>query len=472
VQRVYRHRNAETKLGAYTHMAVLGSGAPRILWSSTGDIKNCKHGQTLLGYIWRNSDPSGSPRPFWKDGRSDFLKYHAWKWTQAVAMTKDRQDYFKSFSVYEHRVTGKVELKVCPGTESKKGAAAISAAQKKCVAEFTKDTNPVRSDKNVRGFFVSGTQFIFSKHEDTPDGDEMNKGEVPAYGALGRWILQTLPKEDTDASIKGSLSRSNGDIFKVEGLWNNKIANFWVAAMVEDDKGKRVEVRKERARAVGTVELRMMRREPWWLSRSQGPFVTIPRAAGVILVEDNNEWFPVAVNNDATQLDSRPAITAIGSLLADKRLHASKPRNLFEKCKAQSNFDGKITVIYELWTSDTIREECKWCAQDYAETAAALLKARPGLRKASKERKQRAFDKAYAPKFKAAIKEKAPMGEYKFGATLLNKKHEFITIAEGADSPADVYFALGKYARENCRTLQQIADPRKAGFKGQPRKAN
>lgn len=190
IHKVYRNRFAETKLAPYTHMAVLGSGAPRILWSSSGDIKNCKYGQTLLGYIWRNSDPSGSPKPFWRDGRSDFLKYHAWKWTQTVAMTKDKKDYFKSFSVYEDRVTGKMELKTCEGTESKKPAAAITAAQKKCVATFTKDTNPVRSgDKNLRGFFVSGTKFVFSKHEDKPDGDQMFKGEVPAYGALGRWIL-------------------------------------------------------------------------------------------------------------------------------------------------------------------------------------------------------------------------------------------------------------------------------------------
>lgn len=107
VQRVHRTRNAEVKLGTYFHMGVLGSGAPRILWSSSGDIKNCKYGQTLLGYIWRNSDPSGSPKPFWRESRADFLKYHAWKWTQTVAMTKDKSDYFKSFSVYEDRATGK-----------------------------------------------------------------------------------------------------------------------------------------------------------------------------------------------------------------------------------------------------------------------------------------------------------------------------------------------------------------------------
>jgi hypothetical protein len=363
-------------------MAVLGSGAPRILWSSSGDIKNCKYGQTLLGYIWRNSDPSGSPKPFWREGRRDFLKYHAWKWTQTVAMTKDKKDYFKSFSVYEDRDTGKIELKTCEGTESKKPAAAITAAQKKCVATFTKDTNPVRSgDKNLRGFFVSGTQFIFSKHEDKPDGDQMFKGEVPAYGALGRWILQTLPKEDTEASIKGSLARSNGDIFKTEGLWNNKIANFWAAAHVETDKGKRVEIRRYRSRAVGKIETMLMKKEPWWTCRSEGPFVKVPKTAGLILVEDKNEWYPVAINNDETKMDSRETVTAIGALLGDKRLHRLKPRNLFEKCKSQSSFDGKITIIYELWTSDTIREECNWCTQQYAETAAKLLKARPGLRK-------------------------------------------------------------------------------------------
>lgn len=188
------------------------------------------------------------------------------------------------------------------------------------------------------------------------------------------------------------------------------------------------------------------------------------------MVEDKDEWFPIALNRDDTMLESRPTITAIGSLLADKRLHTPRARNLFGKCKPQANFDGKITVIYELWTSDTIREECNWCTQQYAETAAALLKARPGLRRANKARKQREFDKAYAPKFAKEIAAKAPLGEYRFGATLLNKKHEFIAAVPGAVSASDVYFALGKYARENCRTLQAIADPRKAGFKGKPRR--
>lgn len=387
-------------------------------------------------------------------------------------MTKDKKDYFKSFSVYEDRDTKKITLQTCPGTESKKSAAAITAAQKECVATFTKETNPVLSgDKNVRGFFVSGTQFIFSKHEEKPDGDDMFKGEVPAYGALGRWILQTLPKEDTEAGIKGSLSRSNGDIFKIEGLWNNKNANFWIASHIEEPDGKkRVEVRKMRARAVGFVETRMMRREPWWLARSEGPLVEVPHTSGVILVEDKDEWYPIALNRDDTELASRATITAIGSLLADKRLHTPRARNLFGKCKPQSNFDGKITIIYELWTSDTIREECNWCTQQYAETAAALLKARPGLRRANKARKQREFDKAYRPKFAKEIAAKAPAGEYRFGATLLNKKHEFIAAVPGAVSPSDAYFALGKYARENCRTLQAIADPRKAGFKGKPRR--
>lgn len=107
----------------------------------------------------------------------------------------------------------------------------------------------------------------------------------------------------------------------------------------------------------------MMYREDWWLARSEGPFVPVPQTAGVIFVEDKNEWYPLAVNNAETDLSSRPAVTALGSLLADKRLHGNgnKPRNLFEKCKPQTNFNGKITTIYELWTSDTIREVCEWC---------------------------------------------------------------------------------------------------------------
>jgi len=208
VMRNMRNRDADFTRAPFTHMAVLGSGAPRILWSSSGDIKNCKYGQALLGYIFRNSDPTGSPKPFWKENRKNFLRFHAWKWTQTVAMTKDFSDYHKAFSVYEDRATGKFTVNLCAGTESHKPAGAIAAAQKECVATFTKETNPVRSKINVRGFFVSGTQFIFSKHEETPDYDEMNNGEVPAYGALGRWILQTLPKKDTNAKIEGSLAAS------------------------------------------------------------------------------------------------------------------------------------------------------------------------------------------------------------------------------------------------------------------------
>jgi len=474
VQKVMRYRNSDRLFAPYTHMAVLGSGAPRILWSSTGDIKNCKYGQVLLGYIWRNSDRSGSPKPFWRKSRYEFLRYHAWKWTQTVAMTANKKDYFKSFSVYEDRATGKTELKTCEGTESKKSAAAIKAAQKKCIATFTKDTNPVRSGaKNVRGFFVTGTQFIFSKHEDTPDGDEMFKGEVPAYGALGRWILKTLPKEDTEAKIKGSLARSNGDIFKTEGIYNNRNAKFWIAAHIETDKGRSIEIKTHISRAVGRVENLMIRndlKKNTWMTRSEGPFVEPPYTSGLILVEDKNEWYPVAKNNDETKIDSRESVTAIGALLGNKRLHTPRPRNLFQKCASQAKFDGKITVIYELWTSDTVREECGWCTQQYAETAAKLLKARPGLRRANKNHKQRQFDKAYVKKFQEEIKARSLKGEYKFGATLINKKHDFIAIGESADSPYDVFFALGKYARENCKTLQSISNPRKAGFKGSPRK--
>lgn len=155
--------------------------------------------------------------------------------------------------------------------------------------------------------------------------------------------------------------------------------------------------------------------------------------------------------------------------MSDKRLH-TKPRNLFEKCKAQSPFDGKLSIIFEdPGTGDVVREECEWCQQEYAETAAALLKARPGLRKLNKDQKQRAFDKAYLEKFSKSITGKEHL--YLHGATLLSKKHEFMTVAHGAE-PLDAYYSLGKYAQTICKGLQSVNKAGVAGIRGKNRIVN
>jgi len=93
-------------------------------------------------------------------------------------------------------------------------------------------------------------------------------------------------------------------------------------------------------------------------------------------------------------------------------------------------------MIYEdQKTGDVIREECQFCATQYAETAAKLLKARPALKNAPKAQQTAAFDAAYGKVFIEEMKKRAAAGEMKFGAALLNTKHEFIVAAPGDDAP-------------------------------------
>lgn len=174
-----RYGRAETIAGNFEHIVVLGLGTPKVLFTSH-NLTASANSQALLGWIWRNLDPSGARHRWFMESRADILKYHAWKYTAAQAPTEDKKDYFKSFAVFEDRDSGKFTVETCAGTESSNKAADVAKASKACVAQFQKDVNPVRSEKNVRGFFISGTQFIFSKYEDTRDGNDMNKGEIPA----------------------------------------------------------------------------------------------------------------------------------------------------------------------------------------------------------------------------------------------------------------------------------------------------
>lgn len=275
----------------------------------------------------------------------------------------------------------------CEGSQSKHSQAEIKSAQETCITKFTKDTNPVRSeDKNVRGFFVAGTKFIFSKHEDTADLDDLNMEEAPAIAAFGRWLLTKLPAEYTEPKLQGSLNKANKDLVKYEGVYSDQQLDFWAAAHVKTDKGKRVEVLHKRAHAAGAAETLAARQNPWWLARDEGPGTPRTETSGLIVKEHKGEWFAVATNTPQTKLGSRETLTALGALLADPRLHKTKALDLFEKCKDQTAFDGKLSIIYEEPASgNVVREECEWCQQEYAETAAALLQARPGLAKADKE---------------------------------------------------------------------------------------
>lgn len=136
---------------------------------------------------------------------------------------------------------------MCPGTESKKPAGDIAKAQKACVAQFQKDVNPVRTEKNIRGFFISGTQFIFSKYEETRDGNDMNKGEIPGYGALGRWLLKIMPD-----AVQGDLKAIiPSDTHYIEGRRAKRPVPFWFSSVTEGKDGKQAKVTKRNDWSLG-----------------------------------------------------------------------------------------------------------------------------------------------------------------------------------------------------------------------------
>lgn len=459
-----RYGRPETIAGNFEHIVVLGLGTPKVLFTSH-NLSTSANSQALLGYIWRNLDPSGARHRWFFESRADILKYHAWKYTAAQALTEDKKDHFKSFAVFEDRDTNEFTVTPCAGTESKNKVADINKAQKECVAQFQKDVNPVRSEKNVRGFFVSGSQFIFSKYEDTRDGNDINKGEIPAYGALGRWLMKVLPE-----AVQGDFKTPvPSNIHPLEGRRSPRPVTFWFASLVEDKSGKKTKITKRNHYALGEAQA-AMKNIGWWRGRNEGPVAKDQiKSSGVILTEDKGEFFPLAINAPGLALDSREALTAIGGLLAAPQIHKPKARNLFEKCKDQTAFNGKLSIIFEDPKSgDVIREECQFCATQYAETAAKLLKARPNLKNAQKEQQTAAFDAAYAAVFKEEIAKKK--AEYKFGAALLNSKHEFVTVADGDESMAgESHFALGKYANTRCKTLQEIRSAAQAGIQGKTR---
>jgi hypothetical protein len=110
---------AETLKNGYTHIVMQSVGLEPKLLLASENVFESKNGQILLGYIYRTLDPSGTFLQWWKGGRQNFLKYHAFKYTKKVARTEDKKDYYKVFSILEDRDTGKQAIVPCKGSESK-----------------------------------------------------------------------------------------------------------------------------------------------------------------------------------------------------------------------------------------------------------------------------------------------------------------------------------------------------------------
>ena len=127
---------ADNLKDSYTHIVMQSVGMePRMLLASE-NITDSHGGQILLGYIYRSLDPSGTDLAWWKGGRANFLKYHAFKYTKKVVRTEDNSDYFKVFSILENRDDGQMSIVPCKDTESKNDAAKINAAQRVCLTQF------------------------------------------------------------------------------------------------------------------------------------------------------------------------------------------------------------------------------------------------------------------------------------------------------------------------------------------------
>jgi len=247
---------------------------PKILFASE-DIQKSNKLQVLLGFIYANLDPQGSKNRWWKDNRNKLMKFHSFKYIKKPVATEDGNDYYKTFSVYEGREDGKLTVNPCKGTETKANGNTARTAQQNCLKVFNKETNPARSDKNVRGFFVSNGAFIFSKNEETTDMANLNKAELPGYGALGRWLLKTIPEElkvdMTSDSAAGAKTLAQGvtplsiseAVVPTEGLFVNPSAKFIYSAFTQQGEKKDVIVQKRPSHSLGMVESELNGQEFW-----------------------------------------------------------------------------------------------------------------------------------------------------------------------------------------------------------------
>jgi hypothetical protein len=70
-----------------------------------------------------------------------------------------------------------------------------------------------------------------------------------------------------------------------------------------------------------------------------------------------------------TPLDSREALIAIGGLLSSNVSSVDEPKNIFDNCLDQSDFDGQWNIIYEdVVTGAISREVCSFCEELYQKT--------------------------------------------------------------------------------------------------------
>jgi len=466
-------------LGHNEHVVMLANGKNPKLLFATEDPASSSYMQTLIGFIYATLDPSSTTRDprnrlirWWRGGRPNFLKYQAFKYTSKVAPTADGSDYYTTFSVYEKRSKeGEFELVGCPGTENKRSAGQKNTARDKCIKEFNQNVNPLRSKKDVKGFLVYGTKFLFSKHDETRDMADLNKKQFPAMGTLGRWLLKTIPDEFEAVGLKSknpaSLAQNalpltiSEEEAPIEGLYGTPATKFIYSAYSNQGDKKMLNVVKKPAHALGLVEADLNDQDFWSNPVTEANYAekTHKKTAGLIFAENDGMLVPIAQNHADLQIDSRDALIAMGAALADPS--SMENRNLFDKCLDQSAFNGKWDILFEDADSgDVKREECDFCQSLYDKAKAETKAKNPNSG-------EKVITKAFVQSFEQSMKDNK---NYKHGASLFNAKNELLVAAQGIEDK-EVYFALAKYGQAYCKPLQQLATPKEAGLRGDYRLA-
>jgi hypothetical protein len=477
MQKVPNYRSPKI-YGMNEHIVMLASGKTPKLLFATEDLASSSNLQTLIGMIYASMDPSSGTRDprnrayrWWKGGRKNFQKYQAFKYTSKVARTPDGKDYFTIFSVYEKRSKeGDFELVGCPGSEKKNSISQRNKARSACITEFLKNVNPLRSKKDVKGFMIYDTNFLFSKHDETRDMQDLNKKQFPAMATLGRWLLKTIPdefeavglKEKNPASLAQSalpMSLSDQEV-PIEGLYGTPATKFVYSAYANQGDKKMLNVVKKPAHALGLVEADLNDQDFWSNPLTEANFAEKhQKTAGLIFAENDGMLVPLAQNHADLQLDSRDALIAMGAALADPA--SMENRNLFDKCLDQSAFNGKWDILFEDADSgDVKREECDFCQSLYDKAKAETKAKNPNAN-------EKSITKAFVQSFEQSMKDNK---SYKHGASLFNQKNELLVAAQGIEDK-EVYFALAKYGQAYCKQLQQLATPKEAGLRGDYRLA-
>lgn len=462
---------SDNRRDAYTHVVMQSVGLEPKLLLASENIFESKNGQILLGYIYRTLDPSGTNLAWWKGGRQNFLKYHAFKYTKKVARTPDGKDYYKVFSILEDRGSGNMTVVPCAGTESVAPVDAANAAQKACLKQFQRDTNPARSAKDVRGVFVSGTSFIFSKYEADAHQATAHKGEIPAYGTLGRFLLQRLPAEFASPEDFGSLAQ----YFPTEGLLSQGGIRLAYSSVSAVDGETRLTARRTQKHSIGALEEELQDKDFWLNIETDANFDKArPKNTGFIFVESAGNFYPVATNAPGTAIDSREALIAIGGLLGSGSTSVEGPRAIFGSCLDQSAFDGHWNIIYEDVTSGRVkREACSFCDSLYERTKQEALQQNALLATKDRAQQDKFIEGEFAKAFAEHIRVDALTSHdnlFKHGASLLNPRQEFVVSADGA-AGNEVYFALGKYGQTYCKQLAGLQSATEIGVAGELRRA-